>query len=261
MSAEKSLVNYWLNSKGYFTINNLNASGNKNIGIIGLKFSGDKLEEAIHAEISCSVTHFSNEDENLKKILKRFSDKGIIKAIGSNAGKNISDYRLRKMLVVGKFSENTSSVSKELSEKGIELFRLEDMLLETMLSLDTAYYKDEFLRTLQLVKYLLLAEPSNLASLLSEKSGILNVNTRGHFLNELLKQEIIKKEFSKADEMQIIGLLRNTSLMKPDRLAEALEKEILNKRGMNRLLSRLVKSESKEPEMKIPEKNLKEYLD
>lgn len=264
MNAEKSIVNHWLNSKGYFTINNLNASGNKNIGILGLKFDNELLEEVIHAEVYCSITHFSNEDSSLKKILKRFIDTAISKAINSIVGKEKSNYNLRKILVAGKLPySGKSALKKDFIEKGIEILEFEDVLLEVMLSLDTPYYKDDVLRALQLIKFILLAEPKRLAGLLSDKGNILNVNTRGIFLNELLKQELIKKELTKADETQIIDILKHTSLRKPDNLANAIEQDILSKRGMNKLISKLLKTttqEKQEPEEEHGVKQLGEFF-
>lgn len=251
MNSEKSIVNHWLNSNGYFTINNLNASGNKNIGILGIKFT-DSLVEAVHVEVYCSIIQFSKEDKLLKKLLNRFNDKEIQKAVNDLLGKQ--NYKFRKLLVASKIpNSNKESMKRDFSGRDIVLIEFEDVILDVMLSLDTPYYKDDVLRALQLVKFVLLSEPTKLAELLSDKGNILNVNTRGIFLNQLLKQELIKKELTKADDEQIIEIIKSTQLRKPARLAKALEDELLNKRGMNKLLSILSKTtpeNEKEPDVK-----------
>ena len=51
MSAEKEVVNFWLNRKGYFTVSNIK-SGNKDVGILALKFDKDSLTRIMHIEVS-----------------------------------------------------------------------------------------------------------------------------------------------------------------------------------------------------------------
>ena len=264
MNAERTIVNQWLNSKGYFTINNFNALGNRNLGILALKHSDEKAEEIIHAEIYCSISQFSTESKTLKKVLARFSDNKISKIINSFIGTQKQDYSYKKILVASMVPAiSKEALRQEFSAKGIEVLEFEAIILDVMQSLNTPYYKDDVLRALQLVKYLLLAEPVSLASLMSEKSNILNVSTRGIFLSELLKMELIRKEFTKADTSQIIEILKHTELRKPLKLADALENNILNKRGMNKLRAKLREGAGKNTEEKIEEKNtrlLAEYF-
>ena len=82
-----------------------------------------------------------------------------------------------------------------------------------------------------------------MADLLSEKGKILNVNTRGTFLNELLSQELMRKEFTKADEQQVISILRHTSLKNPEKLAQLLETELLNRKTRKPFMNSLLEQQ------------------
>ncbi len=257
MHAEKSIVNHWLNSRGYFTINNFTPRGNRSIGILALKFSENKAEEVIHAEVICSVTAFPKQDKNLKKIMRKFSDANIEKAILTELGINDENFGYTKLLVAGNLPESQKqAVRHEFNEIGIGMIEFEDIILEVMQKLNTAYYKDDVLRALQLAKYLLLAEPEKLAKLLSDDGSILNANTRGQFLNHLLKNELMLKEFTKTDDEKIINIIRRSNLRKPDTLAKALEEDIMNKRSLNKLITNLTKKavvEDKENSMSLEE--------
>ena len=81
MSSEKEVINFWLNRKGYFTVNNLK-SGNKDIGILALKFDKGTLNHIMHMEISCSLTGFSDQNYAIDKLIDdKFDDKDITNAI------------------------------------------------------------------------------------------------------------------------------------------------------------------------------------
>ena len=68
MSAEKEVVNFWLNRKGYFTVNNLK-SGNKDIGILALKFDKGSLTKVMHVEVNCSITGFTEQNYVMDKLI------------------------------------------------------------------------------------------------------------------------------------------------------------------------------------------------
>ena len=70
LSAEKEIVDFWLNRKGYFTVNNLK-SGNKDIGILALKFDKGTLTHIMHVEVNCSITG-SDKDVSEKAIKEKF---------------------------------------------------------------------------------------------------------------------------------------------------------------------------------------------
>ena len=82
LSAEKEIVNFWLNKKGFFTINNIKTT-NKDIGILALKFNNNDIEEVRHFEIFCSITSsIQNLDASVKKIIdEKFFDNNVNKTI------------------------------------------------------------------------------------------------------------------------------------------------------------------------------------
>jgi len=81
LSAEKEVINFWLNRKGYFTVNNLK-SGNTDIGILALKFDKGVLTHIMHVEIICSITGFSEQNFAIDKLIDdKFDDRNITVAI------------------------------------------------------------------------------------------------------------------------------------------------------------------------------------
>src|SRR3989338_11705411 len=56
MSAEKEIVNFWYNQHGYFTITNLKSKGNRDLGIIALRFENEKIADAVYADVSASIS-------------------------------------------------------------------------------------------------------------------------------------------------------------------------------------------------------------
>ena len=260
MNAEKSIVNHWLNSRGYFTINNFNPSGNRNIGILAIKFRKNHIEEVIHSEVICSITSFPNQSKNLKKIIRKFSDAKIEQGILEELEIEDEFSGYTKLLVAGNLPESAkASVRHGLNDIGIGIIEFEEILLDVMQNISTAYFKDDVLRALQLVKYVLLSDPEKLAKLLSDDGSILNANTRGQFLNSLLRNELMMKEFTKTDDSRIIDILKRTSLRKPENLAKALENDIMNKRSLNKLVAKLTKR-AEVIENKENSKSLEEFF-
>ncbi|MEK6949073.1 MAG: hypothetical protein AABX34_02550, partial [Nanoarchaeota archaeon] len=81
MSAEKDIVNFWLNRKGYFTVSNIK-SGNKDVGILALKLDKDALMRIMHIEVSCSISGFNEQTDFLDDIIKeKFNDENVDAAI------------------------------------------------------------------------------------------------------------------------------------------------------------------------------------
>ena len=50
------MLNFWLNKKGFFTINNIKVA-NRDLGIIALKFEKGSVKQVAHYEIVCSITN------------------------------------------------------------------------------------------------------------------------------------------------------------------------------------------------------------
>ncbi len=249
LTAEKEIVNYWLNKRGFFTIGNIKVARNKDLGIMALKFDKEKLKELLHIEVSCSISSSITETTDLKKTIDKIAQ---IKFLNPSVSKAVDSYvkqfqnirKTKRILVLGALPKSRKNeIIDTFKSKNITVVEFEEIVCEVIKELDTQYYKNDVIRTLQLVKHLLLTNPKKLADLLSEQGNILNVNTRGIFLTELLNQELIKKEFTKADENQIISILKYSSLKNPERLAQLLENELLNRRTRKPFLNSLLEQE------------------
>ena len=245
MSAEKQIVNYWLNAQDFFTINNIKVK-NKDIGIIALGFKKEKLREVWHVEVSCSISGNITETAELKNTINKlvdskFFDQAIKKKI-DNYVAQFPSVKIKKVLVLGLLPKSRKDeIINIFRTKGIRIVGFDEIIYSVIQNIDTQYYKDSVIRTLQLIKYLLLSNPKKLAELI-EKGNILNTSTRGKFFNELLSMELIKKEFTKTGEEQITSILRNITL-RPEKLAELLEKDILNRRTRKPFLTSLLEQE------------------
>jgi hypothetical protein len=246
MSAEKEIVNDWCNKKGFFTINNINTSNNKDAGILALKFDNDKVDEILHIEVSCSITNNITETADLGKsvgkiVSERFDDKSVSEAISRNIKQFSADKRnLRKVIVLGAVPKSRKNeIIKKFSESNVRVMMFEDVLYDVFEQLDTSYYKNDIIRTLQLTKFLLLSEPSKLAKLLVNDSSS---NSRKEFLSNILDNEEIIKEFKKTNVERLGTILKNSSL-KPKDLADMLEQNILNKRTRKMFLNSLMEQE------------------
>lgn len=233
MSAEKEIANYWYNKKGFFTINNIKA-GNRDCGILALKFDKDKVEEVFHIEVSCSITNNISETTNLAKSIgkisnEKFEGNEIEKTISSSI-KNFSAQKnsIKKVIILGAMPKSRKSdIIKAFKERDIDVIEFENILSDVFEQLDTQYYRNDIIRTLQLTKYLLLSEPAKLAKMLVNDS--FSSNSRKEFLSSILDNEGIVKEFRKTNTERLGAILKNSG-MKPNDLANMLENNILNKR-------------------------------
>jgi len=81
MSAEKEVVNFWLNRKGYFTISNLKHA-NKDVGILALKFDKNSLSKVMHIDVFCSLTGSIDQNYLMTKVIdKKFNNKQIMEIV------------------------------------------------------------------------------------------------------------------------------------------------------------------------------------
>ncbi|MBL7054229.1 hypothetical protein ISS05_00560 [Candidatus Woesearchaeota archaeon] len=252
MSAEKEIVNYWYNKNGFFTINNIKAA-NRDIGVIALKFKKEKIEEIHHIEVSCSISgnafdkNFSN---SVKKIIgEKFDNKDIIKGVDAHL-KNFSySKKIKKVLVLGMLPKSRKKeIVDSFRNKNIQVLEFQTILSKVFEKLDTQYYKNDIIRTLQLVKYLVLAKPSAFAGL----SNVLRSGDREEFLKAVLDQEDMIKEFRKTNEERLAEILKHVSVKNPEKLAELLQKSILNRRTRKPFFNSLLKMQGiKEKEKEI----------
>ena len=138
MDIIENIVNSWLNSKSYFTIQNLKL-GVKEIDILAIKLGDDlKAKEAIHVEVSCSshpVGYMGGSSSAKKRtskeievgvkeyIEKKFNHKRIKPVVEKLIGKNY-----KKWFICGVMRDETTI--DYFKKNGIEVFRIWDIFKE-----------------------------------------------------------------------------------------------------------------------------------
>ena len=247
MSAEKEIVNFWYNKRGFFTINNIKTNSNKDIGLLALKFDNDGINEILHIGVNCSITNNISETTNLPQSISRivnekFEDKSISEAIKSHLKQFLNNKaKLRKTIILGSVPKSRKSeIVKEFNQRDVEAIDFENVLYDVMENLDTQYYRNDIIRTLQLTKFLLLLEPAKLAKLLVDDK--FSSSSRKEFLSNILDKDEIVKEFKKTNTERMAAILKNSGL-KPSELASMLENNILNKRTRKMFLDSLMQQE------------------
>ncbi len=246
MSAEKQVVNYWLNKKGFFTLTNVKA-GNKDIDIIAISFKDDKVDKIYHLEVICSISssviNIKDIDKGIGLIIKnKFDDTEIVKAVRETIRRfAVGETEYEKVLVLGTLPlSKKKEVVEKFESKRIHIYDFERILVDVMQGIDTHYYRDDMLRSLQLVKYLLVLKPEMLARLIEKKGeDILKQHSREKFLKTLLQQEDVKKALAKADEKELIMLIKHSKLKQPEKLAKLIVEEVLGKSSKRKFLAAL----------------------
>ncbi len=251
MEPEKEIVNWWLNRNGFFTLNNIKAAQNKEIGTLALKF-GKEGSSIQHIEVNCSVSNPRNltlDKSSPEKSVedyttKKFENEIIINKINDSIKELTGEEKeYQKAVVLGNLAHaNRKRIISLLKKRGYVVYKFEDILCDVMHNLDKQNYQSTTIRNLQLIKHILLSEPKALATLLNKKGkhDVLNQNTRELFLREFLSHEenqrIIQKELN---ESIIIELLKNSSLKRPEKLARVVSQEVLGKRSGKKFLKTL----------------------
>jgi len=239
LSSEKEVVNFWLNRKGYFTIRNLK-SRNKDIGIIALKFDDGSLTKIMHIEVFCSLTGSADQNFIMNRIIhEKFNDKDIINVINKYTKNMRKDLDVDKVVILNSLSKAKNNIKERLVKKGIIMFEFEDVLSDTMKELKTEYFKDDVIRSLQIVKFLLMSNPKKFVEVLCDT---LSQQKMREFLSELLNREEIIKEFRKINDEKMSLILKNARI-KPEKLAEILEKDVLNRRTRKTFVDSLMKQQ------------------
>lgn len=242
MSAEKEIVNYWCNKKGLFTISNTKAN-NKDIGILAIN---PKSQEVLHMQVSCSLTG-TIDSKKMGISAEKISEEKFYNDSVSEAVKKSIDFiekpAIKRVLVLSSLSKSRkASIMKEFGIMDVQVMEFENILYDVLESLDTQYYKNDMIRTLQLTKFLLLSEPAKMAKLLVNDS--FSSNSRKEFLSNILDSEEIVKEFRKTNSERLGAILKSSSL-KPIELAEMLQNNILNKKTRKLFMNSLMEQESK----------------
>ncbi|NOZ80843.1 MAG: hypothetical protein GXP63_04165 [DPANN group archaeon] len=261
MNPEKEIVNWWLNSKGFFTVNSIKAGSSRDIDIVAIRSEEGRLKTVQHIEIACSISRAEYKESD---IIRKFEDHNVVitikKIIREHLGREV---RYEKVLVVGE----PLPWQESLKRRGIGILSFADIMAENFLALDKQNYRNPLVRLLQLHKYLVMANPSLLAMLLSSrhKDKLLNLNSRPLFIKELLKDAEMRKVLMKPEhEALILDILRHSPLRNPKRLAMVIDQQILGPRSRNRFIEALLShKESKKEIAKTlakEQKQLKSYL-
>ena len=236
MSAEKEIVNFWLNRKGYFTVNNLK-SGNKDIGILALKFDKGTLTHIMHVEVNCSITGFSEQNNAIYGIIgDKFDDKNITAAIKKYTKEMSKDVEIENVAVLNSLPKDKDGIIRRLEKNGIILVEFEDILSDVMKELKTEYFKNDVIRTMQITKFLLMSNPKKFVDVLYDT---LSQGKRKEFLAELLNRDDVIREFRQTNEERLALILKESAI-KPEKLAEILEKDVLNRRTRKPFITSLM---------------------
>ncbi|MBL7056624.1 hypothetical protein ISS07_06950 [Candidatus Woesearchaeota archaeon] len=255
MSAEKEIVNFWLNRKGYFTINNIK-TGNKDAGIIALKFSESKVVKIVHVEVHCSLTgsEFSIE----KEVKESFDDNSIRKAIDEHTKSISTGIKVEKVLVTNNISASKKEFYVNLYNSNINMFEFEDIFSDVMKDMKTSYFRNDVIRTVQLMKSILANNPKKFVNILCD---VMPAHKRKEFIAELLDKEDIIKEFKKTKEERLAEILKY-SMIKPEKLAAMLEKEVLTSKTRKRFVdSFTIKEETRVKENPRKEELLDKFFE
>ena len=175
MSAEKEIVNFWYNQHGYFTITNLKSKGNRDLGIIALRFENEKVSDAVYADVSCSISGSmadSSSDVLVNEICREKFGNAVVRQAIEGHLKNIpiKEGDLRHAMVLGNMPRSRKGeVIARFAQHGVSVIEFEDVLSNVMNGLDTQYYKNDVIRTMQLMKYLLLTDPKKMAQWFAPK--------------------------------------------------------------------------------------------
>jgi hypothetical protein len=264
MSAEKVIVNFWLHQKGFLTVNNITA-GNKDIDIIAIGFKDNKLIIQ-HVDVSCSVSSSIIDTKNINEnvtvyINNNFEDKLIIETINNY----IRDYcgenkEYEKIAVLSAIPEiKKKEILESFKNNNVDIYEFEDILNDVIINLDTHYYRNDTIRTLQLIKYLLISSPNKLSKLLKNKE-MLKHHHKGEFLRNLLKEDKTRKSLGKlSTEPELAGLLKYSSLTNPKILAKMIAEELLGERSKRKFLNALLGEEKMRDLLKelVTEKEIK----
>ena len=240
MSAEQEIVNCWCNRKGFFTISNIKAN-NKDIGILAIN---PKSQEILHMQVICSLTGTIDSKEmgiSAEKISEeKFYNNSILEAVQKNI--NFEKPMVKRVLVLSSLPKSRKAgMMREFEALGVQIMEFENILYELLENLDTQYYKNDIIRTLQLTKFLLLSEPAKMAKMLVNDS--FSSASRKEFLSNILDSEEIIKEFRKTNSERLGMILKNSGL-KPSELAGMLENNILSKKTRKLFMNSLMEQES-----------------
>lgn len=245
MQPEKEIVEFWLSRQGFFTIADINA-GSRVIDLVAIR--QDKLPAKVaHVEIACYVSG----PGSLKgaDLLKKFSLPSVVRKVREVIREYVgSDVVYERFLV-------TTAPSVHLD--GVNVIDFSEVLFDVVSALDTQFYSNNVKRTLQLVRFALLSNPSYAARLIGgeEVFRVLTHAAREQFVKRILERGAARGIFSKKEnEPLLVELLKGSTLKQPERLASALE-GVLTRRTAAKFLDTLLKQKAVKTAIKKEFKN------
>jgi len=250
LNPEKYIVYTWLNNKGFFTITNIRVAENKGIDILALKVVNRIVKKVVHYEVSCSVSS----QPDVKEIKKKFDDPVVVKKINILVNNFVGrQVKYEKVVVM-------NSPDKDRIDD-IKVERFEDIITDFMKNLAKHNYKNDVMRTTQLIKFLLMAKPSRLAEIVKDsgKNKVMNLNSRERFINELTKQKEVSRIIGKKDNIDAIFSILSKSPITAEKLAEKIDTVVLTKRTRKRFIETLLKQDTVKEEFHIEKKQ--KFLD
>ncbi len=265
MSAEKEIVNFWYNQQGYFTLNNLK-SKNRDVGIVALKFAGDAVQDACYVDVSCSISGNVSETANVSSmvgemVIEKFEKSSIRSVLdGRHHEMPISSDKIRKCIVLGSIPKSRKQdIINAFRERDVSVIEFEDVLSSVMKQLDTQYYRNDVIRTLQLMKYLLLSEPRKMAEMMG--SGILNSALKEELMVHLMDDSSMVKGFRKMEEEKMGEIISHSKLKNPHKLATVLHKNVLNSKTRGLFVDSLMKQKGYKRAKAKKEMPLKKFFE
>lgn len=258
MNPEREILNYWFNRKGFLTVNNEKVGQNKELYLIAVKIEDGAAKECIHveAQISVSASGIDAGPNEVKKIVKKkFEDSLISKQMKKLLSKySLKDYR--KAVVLGAVPKNRKEqITASFTEHGVEVIEFSDVLTDSLKSLDGQMYQNHTVRTLQLLKFLMIIDSENLTKLLNK---LLQKQSRRKFLESFLDENaqlLVSDRFA-----DIIGdIIKSALLKKPTKLAEYLSVNMTPK-SYDKLVLKLSKVEPNKKSKKSAEQSLSSFF-
>jgi len=143
---------------------------------------------------------------------------------------------LKNVVVLNSLPKDKGNIIGKLEKNGIITLEFEDVLSDVMKELKTEYFKNDVIRTLQISKFLLMQNPKKLVDVLYNTLSNLK---RKEFLSELLNRDDVIKEFRKTNEDRLALILKE-SMIKPQKLAQILENDVLNRRTRKPFIDSLI---------------------
>jgi len=146
------------------------------------------------------------------------------------------DVEIENVVVLNSLPKDKESIIKKFGKNSIILLEFGDIISDVMKDLKTEYFKNDVIRTLQIIKFVLMSNPKKFVDVLY--NNLSPTKTR-ELLTELLDKDGIIKEFKKTNEERLALILKQ-SMIKPEKLAKMLENDVLNRRTRKPFITSLM---------------------